>query len=450
MRYDIIEIAPNIHVKSEELLSLDQMVRHVFIIGAKGITGYGGFETFVRKLVEYSCAQGATIHYHISCKANGYGFSDERLIPGAKRIDKKNFTYLNAKCHKISTPPIGSAQAVLYDLASLLWALRESKRQNIQQPVFFLLSCRLGIAIDVLNCVILKRHGHFFLNPDGREWQREKWNRLIKAYFKFSEKRMVLLAERVICDSNNIGQFIIKQYPSAEGKTSVIPYGAEVLPEQDSDHRRAMMWLEQHNLVCNEYYLMVSRLIPENSYETIISEFMKSHTGRKLVMITTPNRRFSVKLEKKLHFRGDQRILFLESVYDEKLLMSIRGLAYACIHGHTAGGTNPSLLEAMAGNGFCLVRDVKYNNEVAEDNALYWTADKGCLSHLIDEADRMSSDEIYALRERAKARIRKCYSWNQIADRYTTLFMGRGTDCAITKKQTDQSMDTNIGEKVEA
>ena len=140
------------------------------------------------------------------------------------------------------------------------------------------------------------------------------------------------------------------------------------------------------------------------------------------MIITTENRRFFKKLDRKLHFEGDPRIRFAHPVYDRELLKKIRENAFAGIHGHTVGGTNPSLLESLAATPVSLVFDVCFNREVADDAALYWNLENGSLAELINRAEAMSPEERCALEEKAKERIRSVYSWEQIAAQYAKLF----------------------------
>ena len=129
-------------------------------------------------------------------------------------------------------------------------------------------------------------------------------------------------------------------------------------------------------------------------------------------------------LEKKLHFKNDKRIKFVGTVYDQELLKKIRENAYAYFHGHTVGGTNPSLIEALGSTNLNLLVDVGFNKEVAEDCALYWSRKPGNLAKLIDKADQMSADEIIEMGQKAKKRVAKEYTWQKICGQYEDIFIG--------------------------
>ncbi|WP_206197997.1 hypothetical protein [Faecalicoccus pleomorphus] len=149
---------------------------------------------------------------------------------------------------------------------------------------------------------------------------------------------------------------------------------------------------------------------------------MKSNSEKDLAIITNVNDKFLNELEQKLHFKSDKRIKFVGTVYDQELLKKIRENAYAYFHGHTVGGTNPSLIEALGSTDLNLLVDVNFNKEVAEDCALYWSRDSGNLANLLDKAEQMSADEIAELGRRAKKCVAEKYTWKIICRKYEKIF----------------------------
>ncbi|MCJ0554362.1 glycosyl transferase, partial [Enterococcus cecorum] len=140
-------------------------------------------------------------------------------------------------------------------------------------------------------------------------------------------------------------------------------------------------------------YLIVGRFVPENNYEAMIREFMKSKTKRDLVIISNVEKNaFYNDLNKHTNFEKDERIKFVGTVYDQEQLKYIRENAYAYLHGHEVGGTNPSLLEALGSTKVNLLLDVGFNREVGENGALYWK--KNTLSDLIDEVDTFTESDV--------------------------------------------------------
>ena len=150
-------------------------------------------------------------------------------------------------------------------------------------------------------------------------------------------------------------------------KTTFIAYGADLAPSNLSDDDPKLMdWYKDKELKRKEYYLVVGRFVPENSFEVMIREFMKSSSKKDFALITNVNEKFLNELEEKLHFKRDKRIKFVGTVYDQELLKKIRENAYAYFHGHTVGGTNPSLIEALGSTNLNLLVDVGFNREVAK------------------------------------------------------------------------------------
>ncbi len=397
------------------------MPQHVYIIGAKGVSFYGGYESFVQKLLEYH-QEDQDIQYHVACKANGEGRMDVSKLEGASWIAKDRFTYCNADCFLIQVPQwMRSAQAIVYDVKALKECCRHIKENGIKRPVIYILACRIGPFVHSYVKKLHKLGARIYLNPDGHEWKRAKWSAPVRRYWKESERLMVRYADLVICDSVNIERYIQEQYKQYSPKTTYIAYGAETKKSSlADDDPRYIAWLKKHGLT--QYYTMISRCVPENNYETIIREFMKSHSKKDLAIISTDNPKLTDELEKKLHYKQDGRIKFVGTVYDQELLTKIRENAYGYLHGHSVGGTNPSLLEALGATKLNLLFDIGFNREVAGDTALYWTNEEGDLTALIDEADAMREEKIIELGLNAKQRIIDHYGWRSIADKYKSVF----------------------------
>ena len=271
--------------------------------------------------------------------------------------------------------------------------------------------------------------GKVYLNPDGHEWMRAKWSAPIRKYWKASEGMMVRNSDLIICDSINIEKYIHEQYDGKaiggrNPQTTYIAYGADLtMSNLSDDDDKLLNWYHKNGLSCKNYYLVVGRFVPENSFEIMIREFMKSKSKRNFALITNVNDKFLHELEQKLHFRVDKRIKFVGTVYDQELLKKIRENAYAYFHGHTVGGTNPSLIEALGSTNLNLLIDVGFNREVAEDCALYWTREPGNLAQSIDQADEMKDEDIIELGDKAKERVARYFTWDEISKKYEGIFL---------------------------
>ena len=411
-------------------MDLKKEVQHIYLVGAKSLGAYGGYETFVYKLTEHH-QNKENIKYHVACKANGDGCMDESKFEGAVKINDYEFELHNAHCFKIDIPQIGPAQAIYYDVAALRACCEHIKKNHIPHSIVYIMACRIGPFAGYFYKEIHKLGGTVYLNPDGHEWMRAKWSAPVRKYWKISEQMIVKYCDLAICDSLNIEKYIHECYDGKgikgrNPKTTFIAYGADLAPSKLADNDEKLVnWYKDKGLSKKEYYLVVGRFVPENSFEVMIREFMKSKSKKNFAIITNVNNKFLKELEEKLHFKNDKRIKFVGTVYDQELLKKIRENAYAYFHGHTVGGTNPSLIEALGSTNLNLLVDVGFNREVAGDCALYWGRESGNLSKLIDWADQMGADEIEKIGERAKKRVSERYTWDKICRQYENVFTNR-------------------------
>ncbi len=399
-------------------------MQHIFIVGSKSLGAYGGYETFVNKLTE--CHQNLKeIKYHVACKANGDGCMDETKLQGVTSVSESEFTYHNAHCFKIHVPKIGSAAAIYYDVAALNYCCKYIKEHGIERPIVYILACRIGPFAAHFKRKIHALGGKVYVNPDGHEWMRAKWAAPVRKYWKVSEQMMVKHADLLVCDSKNIEKYIQTEYDKYHPKTTFIAYGADMNRSVLSDDDEKLQnWYKEKGLRPKEYYLVVGRFVPENNYETMIREFMKSDTKKDFAIITNVEKnKFYEKLRETTGFDKDERIKFVGTVYNQELLKKIRENAFAYFHGHEVGGTNPSLIEALSSTDLNLLLDVGFNREVGEEGALYFGKKEGELMHLIHEAEKMTQEEKEQLGKKARERVLNSYSWEFIASEYEKLFM---------------------------
>ena len=380
-------------------------MQHVFIIGSRGLPAqYGGFETFVDELVSHQ--QSDQIKYHVA-----------NLSKGASG---KHSDYKTADVFDIKARHFGPANVIFYDRDAINYALSYIRQHNITTPIFYVLGNTLGAFMSHYARKIHKIGGRLFVNPDGLEWQRSKWIKPIQAYLKYSERCMAKIADLIISDNQGIEDYLKVEY----GKISstVIAYGTNPIVQGQTFDQT---WFDKQNIQSKNYYLIVGRFVPENNYEAIIRAFMASDTKRDLVIVTNHagNPYFDA-LRQATGFDQDKRIKFVGTVYDKALLTAIRQKAFAYLHGHAVGGTNPGLLEAMSATDLNLVFDVSFNRNVALSSALYWQKDT--LTDLIAEAEKLSLSEIEALAVEARDIIAEKYTWAGIVDQYERLFLNEG------------------------
>lgn len=388
----------------------------VFIIGAKGIPArYGGFESFVDQLTARK--NNNHIHYYVACRRD---LSDNKA---------NTYEYNGSTCFNVDVPNIGPVKAILYDVKAFQIALKIIKKNNIQHPIIYVLACRIGPFVGHLKKQLKAFEGELFVNPDGHEWMRAKWSAPVREYWRVSERLMVKHADLLICDSKNIEKYIQNDYVKYSPKTTYISYGAVIKKsEYAKTTPKVLSWYGSNSVKLGEYYLIVGRFVPENNYETMIKEFMKSGTSKDLVIITNVEKNsFYKKLMSKTNFMGDKRVKFVGTVYDTELLRFIRENAFAYIHGHEVGGTNPSLLEALGSTKVNLLLNVGFNREVGMAGARYWNKQEGDLSSLITKAESFSNREIDVLNKKSNQRISNQFDWPMIIDNYEQVFIKGGT-----------------------
>ncbi|TWT16601.1 beta 1-4 rhamnosyltransferase Cps2T [Streptococcus sp. sy010] len=385
-------------------------MQDVFVIGSRGLPAqYGGFETFVEELVKNQ--QTPMVRYHVAC------LTDDKT--------GHHFMYEGADCFTIKVPKfLGPARVIAYDLKAIAYALDMIKEQAIKNPIFYILGNTIGGMIGPVAHQIKKVGGQLYVNPDGLEWKRSKWSKPIQAYLKHAEKKMTQAADLVICDNKGIESYIKQAYPWA--KTTFIAYGTDLSASslrQDSQVVRDFF----DNWSCQEkaYYLIVGRFVPENNYAYMIKSFMKSKSQRDLLIVCNHEENpYFERLRQETGFDKDRRIKFVGTVYDRELLTYLRQEAFAYLHGHEVGGTNPGLLEALAHTNLNLVLDVDFNRQVAQDTVLYWKKDDDSLTDLLDAYEKEL--DFSALGQKAKQLMRESYTWERIVEQYEELFLDEG------------------------
>lgn len=185
-------------------------MQQIFIVGAKGFL-YGGYETFLDRLTEYH-QNNPDVKYHIACKANGPGTTDETKLEGMKVLSDSEYIYHNAHCFKIKSPELGSAQAIFYDIKAMQYICNYIKKNHVEHPIVYVLSSRIGPWMGHFAKKIHSYGGVYYNNPDGREDLRRKYSKLVRMYWRMSEAGMVKHSDLVICDSVNIERYIKDDY----------------------------------------------------------------------------------------------------------------------------------------------------------------------------------------------------------------------------------------------
>lgn len=364
----------NLHAtNSNEQLHL----KKIAVIGSVGIPAqYGGFETLVEYLTRSLEGQYA---FTVYCSGKAY---PERKSEhnGAKLV------YIPLKANGI--------QSIPYDI----WSIAKAIRKHDTLLILGVAGC---FAIPFFK-LFYKRT--FIVHVDGTEWKRDKWGKFAKWYLRKSEKRAAKKADTIIADNAVIQQYIDAAYHI---HSVMIPYGADHVTRLPLS--KALRDL--YPFLAQDYAFSVCRIEPENNIHILLECFSK--LSKTLVIVG--NWEYST-YGKNLfaHYASLENIHLLSPIYDQDLLNELRSNCSVYIHGHSAGGTNPSLVEAMMLGLNILTFDVDYNRATTENQAMYFS-DASSLRSLIE------SESIHNAEQMKEIALRK-YTWSVIAEKYRELF----------------------------
>ena len=357
-------------------------VKKISIIGTVGLpASYGGFET----LTEYLTKDlGKTYDITVYCSSKAY--------------NNKLKSYNNAQLKYIPLNANG-VQSILYDIFSIFSSLRRVDTLLI-----------LGVSgCIILPFVKLISNKRIVVNIDGLEWKRAKWGKAAKKYLKYSEKLAVKYADKVVSDNKVIQQYV-KDFYNIDSE--LIAYGAD----HTSNEALTTKVLEDYPVVSGEYAFKVCRIEPENNIHIILAAFSQTPT---LNLVIVGNWNISIYGEEmKLTYGQFSNIYLLDPIYDQNILNQIRSNCYVYIHGHSAGGTNPSLVEAMYLGLPILAYGVNYNVETTKNKATYFS-DELELVALLGNIEKMNL-KVMALEMKDIAV--ENYKWEQIAKQYASIF----------------------------
>ncbi len=378
-------------------------MKNVFIIGSRGYHyNYGGWETFVSNLVD---------NYNDN---NTMFYISEYTEDKSKKIRKIND---NVIVFPIYVSNYKSATMFIYTIKSFKYFINYIKMNNISNSYMYILGLKLFNYLAIYKNKLRKLNITTIVNPDGLEHERSKWSYPVKKFFLLSEKLMLNNCDMIICDALGIQKYVINKYPKLIDKAIYIAYGSD---KYDFSNINEEKILKEYHLKKDDYCLMVGRCVPENNYELVINDFMNSGIDKKLVIITNlSSSNYYQELVNKTNCLSDERIIFIDGVYDNNKLAVIRKNAYLYIHGHSVGGTNPSLIEALSLTDLNILYDVCFNKDVGKDSCLYFK-NTGDLVKLLNNKDIIKDRNKLGMK--AKKIINDNFTWNIIVDKYKRVF----------------------------
>lgn len=366
----------------------------IAFISTRGIpNNYGGFEQFAEYISVGLAKRGHEVvvyspHFH----------------------PYKEDTYKGVRIKHIYSPEPWMGSSVgsfFYDFASLKDALKKEKFDIIYEAGY----TSIVPAYIWFNVRKIK-YPIFTTNMDGLEYKRTKFNKWVQKFIFWEEKMTVKHSHYLIADNMGIHDYYKEKY----GKESkFLAYGADIHDNYNEE------FLKEFELEIDNYYLLVARLEPENNIIMAIEGYLasKEKGKRPLVIVGKTNTPHGKELVAK--YGNEKSIRFVGGIYDFDKLNSIRHFSYAYFHGHSVGGTNPSLLEAMASDCFILANDNIFNKAVLGENALYYL-DHNAVTELLNNIESLALKHKKSFIEENLEIIRKEYSWDKLVDEHEKYF----------------------------
>jgi glycosyltransferase involved in cell wall biosynthesis len=357
----------------------------IALIGTRGIpANYGGFETCAEQVGARLVKNGHEVWVY--CRAGHY--SDKR-----DRYRGMNLVY-------IREPRSRFIETLFHTFKSLLHA--------VKQDFDALLVFNSGNALSLLVPLLFRQK--VALHMDGLEWKRDKWSLPAKAFHRLTAWLATKLPIEMINDSRELQDFYQRKYNC---DSHYITYGATPQTTQNPTI------LTDLGLEPGGFFFQLTRFEPENNPLLTLQAFQKLETKKKLVLVggvtyATPYSRAITSLQ-------DERIRLLGFVYDQDILRELYCNCYAYLHGNEVGGTNPTLLEAMASGCLVISRDVPFNREVLRDSGLYFQKTQESLVEKMQWAQE-NPEALPALKAKAREIIQEAYDWDRVTAEYERLF----------------------------
>jgi len=356
----------------------------IAIVGTRGIPNhYGGFEQFAQYLSLGLLNRGCEVWVYNS-----------HLHP----YQQNTWKSVNIIHCKDWEDKMGAAGQFIYDLNCII----DSRKRN------FDLILQLGYTSSSVWGKLLPKKTIIITNMDGLEWKRSKFSKNVQRFLKYAEKLAVKTSNHLVADSIGIQQHLKERYNK---DATYIAYGANVFNSPNT------AILETYKLQEYKYSMLIARMEPENNVETILDGYVKSNCKHPFIVIGKTENKFGNYLKDR--FKNKDNIRFIGGIYDIELLNNLRYYAQLYFHGHSVGGTNPSLLEAMSSNALIVAHNNIFNKSILGEDAMYFENSEDVVDILSNEEPKNRASII----QNNTQKIKTLYSWDKIIDDYEKLFI---------------------------
>ena len=355
------------------------------IIGIRGIPNFhGGFEQFTEFLSEFLAREGHQVFVYNS---HNHPYQ-ESLWKGVNIIHKYDPEF-----------KIGTAGQFIYDL-NCIWDARKRGLDVILQ---------LGYTSSSVWHKLMPKRPIVITNMDGLEWKRSKYSKYVKNYLKMAEKWAAISSDHLVSDSIGIQEYIKEKYNK---QSTYIAYGADPFNNEDPTI------LKEYNIEKYNYNLLIARMEPENNIEVILDGVAESESEQIFLVIGKYDvNNFGRRLTKK--YENNKNIIFLGGIYNLDHLNNLRYFSNLYFHGHSVGGTNPSLLEAMASKALIIAHRNIFNEAIVQENGYYFS-NKNDVKNFIDSSTIKGENILKT--EANYNKIKNQFSVQKINEAYLSLF----------------------------
>jgi len=360
-------------------------IKHITILGTRGIPAHhGGFETFAENLALFLVDRNWRVTVY--CQVNGVGQVTTNIWRGVERVN-------------IPISWEGALGTVLFDWKSVWHAVKTSD-----------LTLTLGYNTAIF-CVFYRLKGVCnLINMDGIEWRRNKWSLLEKIWLYLNERAGCWLGNHLIADHPSIASHLATRVDP--GKITTIPYGAD--PVESAD----IALISTMGLSQNEYVLVIARAEPENSILDIVKAFSVKPRGMKMVVLGNYKPRKNA-YHRTILDSASSEVVFAGAIYDRNMVNALRYFCRLYIHGHTVGGTNPSLVEALGAGSAVLAHANLFNRWVAGSGAHYFKTSDECAYQL--DILLNNEHELATMSEASRKRFYENFTWDKVLSAYEIL-----------------------------
>lgn len=356
------------------------------MVGTRGVPArYGGFETCVEQVGQRLVKNGHDVVVYC------------RTTVGPDELDEYPDEYLGMKLVYLPAVPKKTVETLSHTAVSALHLMLRPTDvalvfNSANAPFLPLLRAR-GIPVAT--------------HVDGLEWKRAKWEGAGRMYYRMAESLAVRWSDALIADAQGIADYYDAEFGAP---TELIAYGAPILINESTEH------VQRLGLRPREYHLVVARFEPENHVDTIVEGYTRSRAKLPLVVVGAAP--YADAYTERIRSLSDDRVRLLGSVWDQDLLDQLYANSATYLHGHSVGGTNPSLLRACGAGAATIAFDVNFNREVLERSGRYFR----CVDDVTDEIERAEDDPYETVRRGSLARSRALsYDWDDVAQRYENL-----------------------------